>query len=66
MSDQRPVCAPCRAIMQCSKNEVLVDAGGGYIKSGDQYTCPVCDYSVIMGFGEIYQARSQQRVKACM
>ncbi len=52
--------------MQCSKNEVLVDAGGGYIKSGDQYTCPVCDYSVIMGFGEIYQARSQQRVKACM
>jgi primosomal protein N' len=54
-SDQRPVCSECETTMSCSKNEVRVDCGHGYVKSGDEYTCPSCNIRVIVGFGSMWQ-----------
>jgi primosomal protein N' len=54
-SDQRPVCSECETTMLCSKNEVRVDCGNGYVKSGDEYACPSCETRVIVGFGSTWQ-----------
>ncbi len=54
-SDQRPVCAGCNTTMSCSQNEVRVDCGHGYVKSGDEYTCPSCGTRVIVGFGSTWK-----------
>jgi hypothetical protein len=45
--------------MLCAKNEVRVDCGGGYVKSGDEYTCPSCETRVIVGFGNMWQPTPQ-------
>jgi uncharacterized membrane protein len=45
--------------MTCSKNEVRVDCGDGYVKSGDEYTCPSCEIRVIVGFGSMWQPTPQ-------
>ena len=58
-SDQRPVCAECETTMLCAKNEVRVDCGGGYVKSGDEYACPDCKTRVIIGFGSMWQPTPQ-------
>ena len=57
--DQSPVCRECDTTMTCSKNEVDVDCGHGYIKSGDEYTCPECKTRVIVGFGSIWQHKTR-------
>ena len=54
-SDQRPVCSECETTMICSKNEVRVDCGNGYVKSGDEYTCSSCETRVIVGFGRMWE-----------
>tara|TARA_Y100000034_G_C6729717_1_gene323222 strand:- start:556 stop:765 length:210 start_codon:yes stop_codon:yes gene_type:complete len=53
--DQRPVCSECETTMLCSKNEVRVDCGHGFVKSGDEYTCSECKIRVIVGFGSIWK-----------
>lgn len=58
-SDQRPVCSECETTMLCSKNEVRVDCGNGYVKSGDEYACPQCQVGVIVGFGSMWQPKSK-------
>jgi primosomal protein N' len=57
-SDQRPVCAGCNTTMSCSKNEVRVDCGHGFVKSGDEYACPSCETRVIVGFGSIWKPQA--------
>jgi primosomal protein N' len=54
-SDQRPVCGNCHKTMTCVKNEVRVHCGHGYMKSGDEYSCPDCEQTVITGFGSIWK-----------
>jgi hypothetical protein len=53
MSEQ-PVCAKCLQGMICEKNEVFVDCGHGYVKSGDRFRCSRCKAGVIVGFGKIH------------
>ena len=53
MSEQ-PVCAKCLQGMDCEKNEVFVDCGNGYVKSGDRFRCRRCGAGVIVGFGKIH------------
>lgn len=55
-SDPRPVCGECFATMLCLKNEVRVDCGNGYVKSGDKYACPKCKMSVVVGFGDMWSS----------
>ena len=55
MSEQ-PVCATCLQGMECEKNEVSVDCGNGYVKSGDRFRCSRCKAGVIVGFGKMYKA----------
>ena len=53
MSEQ-PVCAKCLHGMICEKNEVDVDCGNGYVKSGDRFRCSQWGAGVIVGFGKIH------------
>ena len=54
MSEQ-PVCAKCLQGMDCEKNEVFVDCGHGYVKSGDLFRCHQCWAGVIVGFGKMHK-----------
>ena len=53
---ERPECATCLQGMDCEKNEVDVDCGNGYVKSGDRFRCSRCKAGVIVGFGKMYKA----------
>tara|TARA_R110000751_G_scaffold53058_4_gene115206 strand:+ start:3664 stop:3816 length:153 start_codon:yes stop_codon:yes gene_type:complete len=46
--------------MSCIKNEVDVDCGESYVKSGDLYACGKCANSVIVGFGKMYRRRKEE------
>ena len=54
MSDQ-PVCAKCLQGMECDENEVFIDCGNGYVKSGDRFRCSRCQAGVIVGFGKMHR-----------
>lgn len=47
----RPVCVPCKLVMQCAKNEYDVQIIGGGYYSGDRYECKECGASVVVRFG---------------
>jgi|19_taG_2_1085344.scaffolds.fasta_scaffold26739_2 hypothetical protein len=49
-----PYCCKCNYHMTCDKNEVEIDCGHGYVKSGDRYRCVTCGITVITGFGKTY------------
>lgn len=53
-----PVCGSCHVDMTCDKNEVEVDIGEGFVKSGDRYKCHECGATVIVGFGLPYEKTS--------
>ena len=50
-----PVCGKCHVHMACTKNEVVVPHQGGWLKSGDQFTCCICGMTIVTGFGEPYR-----------
>jgi hypothetical protein len=56
MAQLTPICVPCARSMRCTQNEFAVrdkrtDAFVATVWSGDRFTCPDCNASVVVGFG---------------
>lgn len=41
------ICKDCNKQMNCIKNGVGCDFGGGHVYPGDVYECPVCHYEIV-------------------
>jgi predicted RNA-binding Zn-ribbon protein involved in translation (DUF1610 family) len=51
-----PVCTDCKVEMKCSHTGVKVAPNENpyWVRSGDEFTCPSCDSSIIVNFGSAF------------